>query len=116
MKRTLGGHMLNTETAKLLAVSFDQTQRLYKTRGGVYFLHTASGEAEDLMILSPQKVRCWAEGHISTEEYLTLFRMPEDTEIRFCLTPEAMKALKREQERSNRSMQQIINDLILVYF
>lgn len=115
MKQTRNGHLLNTETAKRLAESSDGAQKLYKTRGGVYFLHLRTKDSETLRLIDQYQARTWAEEHISVEEYLRLFRLPNDTTIRFCLENDALKALKNEQKRSDKSYQQIVNDLILAY-
>lgn len=115
MKQTQKKHLLNTETARLLAVSSDETQRLYKTRGGVYFLHHCMAEPEFLQLMDQYEARAWAEEHISAAEFLRLFRLPDDTMIRFCLDPEASKAIQCEAERSGKSASQIVNDLIIAY-
>ncbi len=115
MKQTRNGHLLNTDTAKLLAVSQDETQRLYKTRGGVYFLYIRCKDSETLRLIDQYEARSWAETNISTEEYLRLFRLPHDTKIRFCLSSEAKKILLQEEKRSGKACAQIVNDLILAY-
>lgn len=58
MKKVIGGHVCNTETAK--KVGSNQSEALYVTRAGVYFICSNTG---DISALSKDDAQRWTESY-----------------------------------------------------
>lgn len=58
MKKVIGGHVCNTETAKKLGSN--QSEALYVTRAGIYFICDSTG---NMVELNKEAAQTWAEEH-----------------------------------------------------
>nr|DAL16794.1 MAG TPA_asm: helix-turn-helix domain protein [Caudoviricetes sp.] len=58
MKKVIGGHVCNTETAKKLGSN--QSEALYVTRAGIYFICDSAG---NMVELNKEAAQTWAEEH-----------------------------------------------------
>lgn len=67
MKKTIGGHLCNTETATEIGACCSET--LYVNRAGVYFVYAN----DTLTLLSRASAQIWAENHLSQDIVDTFF-------------------------------------------
>lgn len=58
MKKVIGGHVCNTDTAKKLGSN--KSEALYVTRAGIYFICDSAG---NMVELSKEAAQTWAEEH-----------------------------------------------------
>ena len=101
MKKVINGRLYNTDTATCLGgYSFSSTrdfryieEYLYRTKRGSYFLHGEGGPltkyreqvgqnewgyGEDILPLTEEEAREWAEVHMDGDEYIDAFGAPEE--------------------------------------
>ncbi len=139
MKKYINGKIYDTETAASVGSWSNNLshrdfgwceETLYRKRTGEYFLFgeggPASGYAERIdnmrgsgSRIQPMKfeeAREWAEEHLSAEEYEEIFGEIEDDDSEVLISAIIRTAnrdrLRREAERSGRTIGQILDDLI----
>ena len=100
MKKIINGKMYNTETAKLLCEACGRRgsaswwkEQLYRKKTGEYFLFGEGGpgsrwavpldinswnEGEDVIPMTEEEARAWAEKNADVEEYCEIFGEPEE--------------------------------------
>jgi hypothetical protein len=140
MKKIIAGAVYNTETAKELGKwrngyrgsDFQRCEEtLYRTKSGKYFLDGEGGPmskycvnrgnstsgGEEILPLTPQEAREWAEEKLNADEYIALFGEVEEAsdgrEALNLTVPADIKAkLIKMREDTGRSISQIIVDLV----
>jgi len=140
MKKYINGKKYDTETAKEVGSwSNNRSYRdfswceetLYRKKTGEFFLHgeggalsrysqpangNMRGSGEEIRPLTFDEAREWAEEHLTGDEYEAIFGEIEDDGTD-CLISAVVKAssrdrLRREAERSGRSIGEILDALI----
>lgn len=120
MKRIIKGRLYDTDTAKELGWyeniadvrNFNHfSETLYRKKTGEFFLHGEGGPAtkysqrvdqnswsggEDIIPLSVENARIWAEEHLSADDYEKIFGAVSEDEEDILLTFKAPAALDRK--------------------
>lgn len=138
MKKIIKGKKYDTDTAEHLASCSHGAKRdfayyeeeLYRKRTGEFFLygygHAASryavrvmgdfGPGEDIVPLTYDEAREWAERELSADEYEEIFgEVSEDEElvaVTVRVPASAKAALDREASKTGRSRGEIVADLL----
>ena len=127
MKKYINGKVYDTATAKkvgdwdngCLPGDFDYyRERMFRKKTGEYFLWsctTFSGQ-DEIRPLTFDEAREWAEEHLDGDEYEEIFGAISDDGTD-CLISAVVKAssrdrLRREAEKSGRSIGKILDELI----
>lgn len=140
MKKIIKGAVYNTETAKMLA-EWDNNypvndfnymeETLYRTKSGNWFLHcqggglspyaasygNSKGWGECINPISCENAQQWAEKKLDGDDYEEIFGIvieeDEKDQVVFArVAPENKRKLEREQERSGKTISDIVEDLI----
>lgn len=137
MKKVIKGRLCNTETAKLVGeYEYGQCgdldwwcEQLFRTKSGVYFIAGEGGarsaygkqtsynswsSGEDIVIVSEQEAREWAENYLTADEYIAEFELqPEDkTAITVYLETSVIAELDRIKSETGKSRTVIIGEFI----
>lgn len=136
MKKIIDGALYNTETAKKLG-TWDNgiygndfrtvSEELYQTKSGKYFKHGEGGPmtvyaehhgnstsgGEQILPLTPEEAREWAEEKLTAEEYSAIFGEPEEASdlrkpVNITLPEDVIRLLTREKEQTGISISQLI--------
>lgn len=118
MKKRIKKREYNTETAELLAVSVNNNEEntLYRKTSGEFFLHSLSGELENIFPLSYAEAREWADEHLLEEEKYMIFHGNKEkgnVNKTFSISKIAAEKLKNKAAKENVSMSEVLNRLIL---
>ena len=139
MKKVINGALYNTDTAKKLG-SIESTvlnksdfcyfkETLYRTKSGKYFLHGVGNKnskygewientgywGEQILPLTPEEARKWAEENLEADEYAQIFGEPEEasgtkTPLNISVSAELKAKLIKMREETGKSISQIIED------
>ena len=140
MKRIIDGRKYDTDTAEEVAEASHGRKRdldyyeetLYRKRTGEYFLygygHGASryakqacgdfGPGSDIIPLTYEKAREWAERELPVDEYESIFGEVsdgdegEDVVLSVRVSPATRERLRRMAAESGRSQGSIVDDLV----
>ena len=143
MKKIINGRKYDTDTATLIGEWSDgyprdfryQCETLYRKRTGEFFLHGEGGAmskyavshgdnswsgGEEIIPLSYDRAREWAEKHLDADDYEAAFgEVSEDGDESVMLSvrvPASVKAtLDRLASQSGRSKAEIVADAIVAY-
>lgn len=139
MKKVIRGRVYDTTTARNVYETdnglcyndlYYVNETLYCKKTGEYFLHgdggagtgyakhygTTSVGAEDIVPLTYNEAKQWAEEHMDGDEYIKEFGDPEadytSKIMSISLTQKAIDKVKREAQKQDRSVSKIIEELI----
>ena len=137
MKKIINGKVYDTETAKRLAFATANCscsdfsyweEELYRKKTGEYFLYGSGGpmtkyakfvdtnnwsSGEEIIPVTYQMAREWAEEHLEADEFIRLFGDPgegDDTRqiITVSLPNDLVARIRREAEISGRTMSDVV--------
>lgn len=137
MKKIINGKRYDTSKAKEIGYwsnnlsnhDFNHCDEwLYKKRTGEYFLYGEGGPmtryaervgdmwggGSEITPLSYEDARQWAEEHLDADEYEAEFEIPDDDKIvtSISLNPTTYQRLKRRAAAQNKSLGEIIDELV----
>lgn len=142
MKKIIGGRKYDTDTAALIGEWSDgyprdfryECETLYRKRTGEYFLHGEGGAmskyavshgdnswggGEEIIPLSYDRAREWAEKHLDADDYEAAFGEVSEGDEDVMLSvrvPASVKAtVGRLAAQSGRTMADIVADAIVAY-
>jgi hypothetical protein len=148
MRKIINGRTYNTDTSKIIgfwdnghyASDFSYcSESLYKNTKGAYFLHgeggatskyatgrgNNQGPGEDIIPLTAEEARAWAEEHLSTDEYNAEFGEPEEAapsdlttreRVNLTLDSEIMANLRKLSEKTGVPMARMVDKAILAMY
>lgn len=134
MKKVVNGVLCNTETAmKVGERSYSSPgdfsyfyEELYKTKSGRFFIYGAGGAAskyakmvaqnewgwgETIKLLSPESARRWAEAHLTGDEYIAAFGVPEEMSS-VLIAEETMSKLGELKRKTGKDIDRLIAEAI----
>jgi hypothetical protein len=138
MKKIIDGALYNTESARHIGSWSNGygisdfkwcRESLYRTNSGKYFKHGEGGPmsvycehhgnstsgSEQIISLTYEDARQWAEEHLEVDEYATEFGVPDEASdtkfpIATTLTPIVISALKRIQTETGKTLSDLIDE------
>lgn len=139
MKKIINQRRYDTSTSTLMGERETGSgfqyirEKLYQKRNGEFFLHGFGGpstkyavsieqntwsEGEELIPLSPESAKQWAEDYLDAEKVSEIFQISEDAEndkkfVGFSISQNAIVRLALLAAERKTSKSQVVEDLIL---
>ena len=131
MKKIISGKMYDTDTARQIGIDgygdgrdfSSWTETLYQKRTGEFFLHGEGGPmsrysrsigqnqwtgGEQIIPISYENARKWAEEHLDAENYEAVFGIPsedgEDVQLHVSIPAQLMARLKNRAAKKGESI------------
>lgn len=137
MKKVIKGRLYNTGTAKCLGEWWNRVsgfgyvrEWLYLTKSGAYFLHGEGGAnsryaqaagnnswegGEQILPMTPDAAREWAEKNLEADEYAEIFGEPEEASsdrvpLNITINASLKSKLMRMREETGKSISQLVEE------
>lgn len=125
MKKIIKGKVYDTSTARKLGMrwigaeySRSGLEKLYRKKTGEFFTlyHSYSDNSERIEPLAYEEARCWAEEHLDSDDYISIFGEPEEdstkTTLNIYLRADTAAKLKAEAGRQGISIGELIEKMM----
>jgi len=140
MKKVISNLLYNTDTAKpvgawdngLYSNDFDYcAETLYRKKTGEYFIHgegggnskygvwhgNSGGPGEEIRPYTLREAQEWAEGHLTADEYIAEFGMPEEStggkvDLQLTVLPETKAYFQQRRRETGDSISKQIDDIV----
>jgi hypothetical protein len=115
MFKRIGTKRYDTAAATLVATCSHASsyEELYRKRSGEYFLHTGSGEGDDIKPLTYDQVGEWEAKNHKIIELYSHYQPDTRSNLTLSLSGEAIRDLRRMASEQGKPMSQIVEEMIL---